>query len=303
MLDKETIIELLESLQEHRMAKDIFVPVLQEMDCHDVKFTGGAEEHGVDIEYYEFTQPEKRKSYVGVQFKKGSLKYGAGGSKGTVKEVQNQAEEAFEKEIHDIKDHSTQYIQRFVVAITGDVNETARKVIGRARQKGKDRRIDYWNGDRLAEYIQGYWMAEFEEYFSDEIEDVDEDNSEEVIVDCEYLEENYEDLIKQCKKVKASVSGFEWRIVQTALELSYNGGYAGLSLADLLIELEYSADDLREEFQQLAKLEYLEIDINSVSVTGRASICYELLESIDTELEEADENAGEGWALFESLID
>ena len=122
-------------------------------------------------------------------------------------------------------------------------------------------------------------------------------------MDGEYLEENYEDLITQCKKVKASVSGFEWHIVETALKLSYNDGYSDVSLADLLIELEYSEDDLREEFRQLAKLGYMEFDIDSINVTGRASIFYELLEAIDTELEEADEEPGEGWDLFKSLID
>lgn len=52
MLDKEQIIEKLESLHDHKMAKDVFVPVLEETGCHGVKFTGGPDEIGVDIEYY-----------------------------------------------------------------------------------------------------------------------------------------------------------------------------------------------------------------------------------------------------------
>ena len=75
MLTKEKIISLLESLDEHKMAKEIFVLVLKKMGLQGVKFTGGPDEHGVDIEYYEVTQPENRKSYVGIQFKKGSLVY------------------------------------------------------------------------------------------------------------------------------------------------------------------------------------------------------------------------------------
>ena len=63
MLDKKFIIEKLESLREHKMAKDIFVPVLEKKGCSGVKFTGGPDEVGVDIEYYELTHPEKRRSY------------------------------------------------------------------------------------------------------------------------------------------------------------------------------------------------------------------------------------------------
>ena len=73
MLNKETIIQKLESLHEHKMAKDIFVPLLEKMGCHGVKFTGGSDEAGVDVEYYELTQPEEQKSYVGIQLKKRRL--------------------------------------------------------------------------------------------------------------------------------------------------------------------------------------------------------------------------------------
>lgn len=61
MLDKEVIIKKLESLHEHKMAKDIFVPVLKNMGCLGVKFTGGPDETGIDLEYYELTKPEKNK--------------------------------------------------------------------------------------------------------------------------------------------------------------------------------------------------------------------------------------------------
>ena len=89
------------------MAKDIFVPVLKSMGCLGVKFTGGPDEAGIDVEYYELTQPDNQKSYVGIQFKKGDLKYSSAGSKNSVKQAKNQAEEAFEKEIHDIESHAT----------------------------------------------------------------------------------------------------------------------------------------------------------------------------------------------------
>jgi hypothetical protein len=119
MLTKEKIVELLETLHEHRMAKDIFVPALKAAGLKGVRFTGGAEEQGVDLEYYELTQPEQRKSYVGIQFKKGPLVYQSDGrSKNSIQTAKNQAEEAFSKEMVDIQGHGTHFIGRFVVAVT-----------------------------------------------------------------------------------------------------------------------------------------------------------------------------------------
>jgi hypothetical protein len=94
-----------------------FVPVLIKMGLKGVKFTGGSTEYGIDVEYYELTQPENNRSYVGIQFKKGNLTYSSRGSKGTVKEVKNQAEEAFDKEIHDLEGRSLGYNGRIIVAV------------------------------------------------------------------------------------------------------------------------------------------------------------------------------------------
>ncbi len=304
MLNKERIIEFLETLHEHKMAKDIFVPLFQKMGLRDVRFTGGADEEGIDIEYYELTEPEKRKSYVGIQFKKGSLVYSSGGSKNSVKEVRNQAEEAFEKEIPDIDGHATQFISRFIVAVTGDINQRARKFIGRARQKGADRRIDYWTGDRLAEYIQGHWIEKFEEYFSDEIEQLaDEGGTEETIIDAEYLYDNYKNIIIKCKKVKTTLGGFEWQIIESIFKLSYESGFeSSVPIVDLLIELECTEDYCREEFEHLVSLGYLDFERGAVSLTGHANIFTQLLDAITEELDDAEEDPDNTWGLFNSLI-
>ena len=205
MLDKKLIIEKLESLGEHEMAKDIFVPVLKAMGCGGVKFTGGADERGVDVEYFELSQPEGQRRYVGVQFKKGRLTYSSAGKNNSVKQVRNQAEEAFEKEIHDIDSHATLYISRFVVAVTRGVNEEARSFIGQARQKGADRNITYWTGDRLAKYIQDHWMDEFSSYF--EIEKTQELKQDETnVVDHEQSVNNETNLVRRAKKDQARFS-------------------------------------------------------------------------------------------------
>jgi hypothetical protein len=301
MLEKELIIEKLESLHEHKMAKDIFVPVLKKMGCHGVKFTGGPDETGIDLEYYEHTQPENSKSYVGVQFKKGSLVYSSGGSKNSVKEVKNQAEEAFEKEIHDIETHATLYISRFVVAATGDINEKARSFIGKARQKGVDRRIDYWTGDRLAEYVQDYWMPEFIEYF--DINESDESEPEEInVIDEEYIEENHKKLVRNCQKLRSTVDTVEWRIIRELLALTISEQGGSVPLAVLLMELEGTEDYFSQEFRHLHDLGYLGSDESGFWLDGHARNLWDLFDAIQEEITDAEENPEQAEAIFESLI-
>ncbi|EIO4097987.1 restriction endonuclease [Vibrio parahaemolyticus] len=300
MLEKEVIIENLNSLHEHKMARDIFAPVLVKMGCKGVKFTGGPDEVGIDIEYYELTQPENLKSYVGVQFKKGNLVYSSGGSKNSVKEVKNQAEEAFDKEIHDIEEHSTKFISRFVVATTGDINEKARSFIGKARQKGHDRRIDYWTGDRLAEYIQDYWYEEFLAYFS--LKESEGMVSDECIVDLEYLEENYQDIIQKCQKMRATVNSLEWSIVENILYLMIANQGGTVSLADLLMELGRTEEFLSEEFRHLIELEYVYADESGFSLDGHASNLWQLYEKISDELIDAEEEPEEAESLLKALV-
>ncbi|MBL0676490.1 restriction endonuclease [Aeromonas dhakensis] len=301
MIEKEVIIERLNTLHEHKMAKDIFVPVLRKMQLQGVKFTGGSDEHGIDIEYYELTQPEQDKSYVGIQFKKGDIVYSSGGSKNSVKELKNQAEEAFEKEMHDIDGHATRYISRFIVATTGEINEPARKYIGRARQKGLDRRIDYWPGDRLAEYVQQYWEQEFVEYFN--IKQDEEEIMPESIIDVEYIEENYPKLVKRAQQLRATVDSVEWGFIRELLDQTINTGGGAVPLADLLMELGHTEDYYMDEISHLFSLGYLYADESGFSLDGHARILWELHETIDNEVTDAEDEPENTADIFSELID
>jgi hypothetical protein len=301
MIEKEVIIERLNTLQEHKMAKDIFVPVLKEMKLQGVKFTGGSDEHGIDIEYYELTQPEQDKSYVGIQFKKGDIVYGSGGSKNSVKELKNQAEEAFEKEMHDIDRHATRYISRFIVATTGEINEPARKYIGRARQKGLDRRIDYWPGDRLAEYVQQYWEQEFVEYFN--IKEDEEEVISESIIDVEYIEENYPKLVKRAQQLRATVDSVEWGFIRELLDQTITTGGGAVPVADLLMELGHTEDYYRDEISHLLSLGYLYADESGFSLDGHARSLWDLYDAIDTEVTDAEDEPENASDVFSELID
>ncbi|OOZ88185.1 hypothetical protein CN683_28775 [Bacillus toyonensis] len=297
-------MQYLESIHEHKMASEIFVPVLQKMGLRGVKFTGGTTEYGIDIEYYELTQPENNRSYVGIQFKKGNLTYSSRGSKGTVKEVKNQAEEAFDKEIHDLEGRSLGYIGRFIVAVTGEINEQARGFIGRARLKGNDRRIDYWDGDRLAEYIIDHWMEEFIEYFDINLDD--EVSEEEVfeIVDEEYLIENYKELIIKCIKVKSTVSGFEFDMLTSLAKLEVIDQFSSsVPFSEFLMEIERTEDYIEHELRNLVStLNYIEPEDNQLYLNGHAKNLSTLLGTIIYELEEAEEDTENAFELFISVL-
>lgn len=301
MMEKEKIIDSLNTLHEHKMAKDIFVPVLKQMGLKGVRFTGGSDEFGIDIEYYELTQPEKEKSYVGVQFKKGNIVYSSGGSKNSVKELKNQAEEAFEKEMHDIDGYATRFISRFIVATTGEINEPARKYIGRARQKGQDRRIDYWPGDRLAEYIQRNWMQEFIEYF--DIDESEEEDILESIVDVGYIEDNYPKLVKSAQKLRATIDTVEWGFIRELLDQTIVSGGGAVPLANLLIELGHTEDFYRDEIKHLFSLGYLYADESGFSLDGHARSLWDLYDAIDAEVIDAEDEPGNAVAIFSELID
>ncbi len=286
-MTKEKILDALNTLHEHKMAKDIFIPILKKMGLKGVRFTGGVDELGIDVEYYEHTEPEKNKSYVGIQFKKGDLVYSSSGSKGSVKEVKNQAEEAFEKEIHDLDGRGVHYISRFIVATTGDINDKARQYIAKARLKGSDRRIDYWTGDRLAEYVQDHWMEEFKAYFKVPDETVEDESLS--VVDAEYIEENYEKLIEKCRRVRSTVNSSEWEIIETIFLFRVENN-EDPTMADLLMELGNTEDFFDTEFRHLSRLGYLEGEEGQLYLTGYAHALVELYDSIVQELEDADED-------------
>jgi hypothetical protein len=304
MLTKDQVIQHLETIHEHKMARDIFVPVLKKMGLQGVKFTGGSTEYGIDIEYFELTQPENHKSYVGIQFKKGNLTYSSRGTRGTVKEVKNQAEEAFEKEIHDLEGKSLGFIGRFIVAVTGEINEQARTYIGKARLKGKDRRIDYWDGERLAEYIIDNWVNEFIEYFDIDPEKEDPEEEDFEIINEEYLLENYKELIMKCIKLKSTVSGFEFELLTSLAKLQVIDQHSSeVPFSDFLMEIERSEEYIEHELRNLVStLGYIEADEGGLYLNGHAKNLSVLLETIIYELEEAEEDTEDAFALFLDIL-
>ena len=302
MLNERLIMENLNTLHEHTMAKDIFVPVLKAMGCDGVRFTGGTNEQGIDIEYYELTKPEKFKSYVGIQFKKGNLVYSAGGKKNSIREIKNQAEEAFEKGIPAVNSAKIHYIGRFVVATTGEINDKAREMINKAKLKGDGRRINYWDMGKLAEYIQDYWLDEFVEYFSINVNDEVENTDEILMIDKEYILENYPELVKKCRKVKATISGLEWEIIDVIMKEGKFSDDSSVSISDLLFELERSEDYIRDEIINLRRLDYIEVDDDCLYISGKAIFLNDLADKIIEEIQDAEEDDDSALDIYNELL-
>ncbi|ADL50622.1 hypothetical protein [Clostridium cellulovorans] len=286
----------LNTLNEHKMAKDIFVPILKKMDLKGVKFTGGSDEQGIDIEYYELSKPERFKQYVGIQFKKGDITYSARGTNNSIKEIKNQAEEAFQKEICSVNSGEVNYISRLIVATTGEINENARKLINKAKVKGENTRITYWDQERLAEYINEHWIDEFINYFGIKLEEQqneEENNDEdEYIVNENYLNENYEKEVKKCRKVKKTMNSWQWEIIEAMINNIFDTDYSSISMSDLLMELESTEDNIRNELLNLVQLKYISLDEGEIYFDGNASDLSKLAHIIIDEMVGAEEFEG-----------
>lgn len=79
--------------------------------------------------------------------------------------------------------------------------KNARKMINKAKTKGDQTHISYWDSEKLAEDIRDFYEKEFIEYFDiNEEENGQKVWNEESIVTTDYIKDNYEELIKKSNK-------------------------------------------------------------------------------------------------------
>lgn len=305
-LSDDFIMEKLNSLPEHKMAKDIFGPLLKKIGLEGVKFTGGPGEEGIDLEYYEKSTADDTKQYAGIQFKKGDITYSAKGTNGTVKEIKNQAEEAFAKDICEVNSGGVNHLSRYIVATTGEINENARKMINKAKNKGEQTNISYWDKSKLANDIRNYYLDEFVDYFDvTEEEDIQDYYTEECIVTEEYFRENYAELISNCEKCMRIFSWRQSEIVKAIVNYYFETNSSILTIGDLLYELGKTEDDIREDLLTLQRFECIDCE-ETISLKGKATALIELSENIIEEMMAADEYEGNEKAakiLFYNLIE
>lgn len=303
----DLIIKKLNSLPEHQMAKDIFVPLLRKKGLKGVKFTGGMNEEGIDVEYYEKSTADGEKLYTGIQFKKGNITYSSKGSNGTVKEIRNQAEEAFSKDIYEVNSGGVHHLFRFIVATTGEINENARKMINKAKTRGEQTNISYWDGEKLVDDIRYFYLQEFVDYFKkDENETSQESCNDDLIVTCHYIEENYKELIKKCNKCMKVFSSSQKEIVKAIINYFFENDSSVITIGDLLYELGTKEDYIQDDLIRLQELKYIDIDIDEISLFGKAGDLLILAENIIDEMMKADEyegNEDEAQNIFYNVLD
>lgn len=305
-LNDEFIMEKLNSLPEHKMAKDIFTPLLRKKGLKGVRFTGGADEEGIDIEYYEKSNADSIRLYAGIQFKKGNITYSSRAENGTVMDLKNQAEAAFQKDILHVDSGGVNHITRFIVATTGEINEYARKMINKAKNRGEQVNISYWDCGKLADDIRTYYLDEFMDYFSiDENEEIEETNSEDFIVTSSFIMENYKALVQESNKCMRIISNFQKEIVNALINNYFSGENFMLPIGDLLYELGKQEDYIKDDLIGLQRLGIINFDEDIISLSSRAKSLIKLAEAIVDEMvsaEEYDNNEEEAKNIFYDLI-
>jgi hypothetical protein len=147
-------------LSENEITKQIIVPCLQKISMRNsykfrgMHFTGGRDEQGTDIEYYEMIGPDSFRHYTGIQVKKTNISVAA------ARELINQGNRAFEKEIIDLADGRSYRLHRWIVATTGTISPDAKRQI-QTELARYGRPITFWDGVKVGEYILDNFYYEF----------------------------------------------------------------------------------------------------------------------------------------------
>lgn len=145
---------------ENQISEHVLVPCLRKISTMNnhrfrgIQFTGGSNEQGTDIEYYEMIGPDSFRHYTGIQVKKKALSVSA------TRELINQGSRAFEKDIIDPADGRAYRLHRWIVATTGDITDPAKAQI-RAELERYGKPISFWDGKRLGEMILENFYDEF----------------------------------------------------------------------------------------------------------------------------------------------
>lgn len=147
-------------LSENEITQQIIIPFSQKICMRNaykfrgLHFTGGRDEQGTDIEYYEMIGPDSFRHYTGIQVKKTNISVAA------ARELINQGNRAFEKEIIDPANGRSYRIHRWIVATTGTISSDAKRQIQTELARyGKP--ISFWDGVRIGEYILENFYSEF----------------------------------------------------------------------------------------------------------------------------------------------
>lgn len=146
---------------ENGFSRDIVVPLLLHMGFQDPHFTGGEDEKGIDVLYYEPT-PEGVPRFTGIQVKLEDITAQVGGRVNPTS-LEPQIRQAFEKRVGFRGQQPFTRISSLVICTTGKITPEGRKEIEEGTHG--DRRlgapIRFWDGEDLARFIERYWLDGF----------------------------------------------------------------------------------------------------------------------------------------------
>ena len=145
---------------ENWLTVEILLPTLHAFSARngyklrDIRFAGGPDERGNDVEYYEISGPDGLRFYTGIQVKKGDI------NQSVATTLEMQARQAFNKPLTDSSSHQVYRVARWVVACTGRISEHARRIlVDHAAREG--RLIHFWDGLTLAQMILENSLKQF----------------------------------------------------------------------------------------------------------------------------------------------
>jgi hypothetical protein len=280
-LDENEILKLLESIDEDTMTKDIIIPLYKKKflnKYYEIEFTGGKKnsEQGCDIQYYEITLDTKAKEYSGIQVKQGNIDTSKNLNTG-IASLSIQAQQAFQKPIHNIKDKVEYKIKTFIILTTGDVLPDARAQIV---DQFSDKNIRFITGKDVSQWINNDYLDDFKKYFSIQTQNITlSKNISPTNLIIEYLKENYE---IDCNTLYKSFRPFRYKktIIEIIIYLLENSQSKIYNIAK---ELECNKDTIEEYLKELHDEELVESDEDGFYLNRSNFEEWKILKSVATE--------------------
>lgn len=162
MISPQMIRYLLQNteLNENDITKKIIIPCLLKIsmtygyNLREIVFTGGTQEKGNDIQYYELVGPDKHRFYTGIQVKVKNI------NQSDATGLILQGAQAFEKDILDTSTGLSYRTHRWIVATIGDISPHAKDEI-RKELTRYGKLISFWDGIKISELILDHFYNEF----------------------------------------------------------------------------------------------------------------------------------------------
>src|SRR5262245_58758998 len=116
----KTIVDSFQQWTENEFSQKVLVPLLLKMGFRDVRFTGGVDEDGIDVLYWEPEMPEDNARFTGIQVKKGNIDAKVGKSKAPPA-LESQIQQAFAKPVGPPNKEPYTRITTLVICATGRI--------------------------------------------------------------------------------------------------------------------------------------------------------------------------------------